>query len=134
MASAFVHRLFTRGHVKYVRFYGDRAADRGCEERHPRWRGGRRKRVSQSAVSRNARLDAVLFGPPPSCPFASIKNEGVISPIPCAWGTGKLKNATLTPLTYIRVDAHDGVHIFRVIARLNTMNRGRRVFVSVAQT
>lgn len=28
MASAFAHRLFTRGHVKYVRFHGDRAADR----------------------------------------------------------------------------------------------------------
>lgn len=27
MASAFAHRLFTRGHVKYVRFHGDRAAE-----------------------------------------------------------------------------------------------------------
>lgn len=31
MASAFVHRLFTQGHVKYVRFHGDRAADRDAE-------------------------------------------------------------------------------------------------------
>lgn len=29
MASAFVHRLFTQGHVKYVRFHGDRAAGVG---------------------------------------------------------------------------------------------------------
>lgn len=29
MASAFVHRLFTQGHVKYVRFHGDRAAGAG---------------------------------------------------------------------------------------------------------
>lgn len=28
MASAFAHRLFTRGHVKYVRFHGARAAKR----------------------------------------------------------------------------------------------------------
>lgn len=33
MASAFTHRLFTRGHVKYVRFHGDRAAERDGDAR-----------------------------------------------------------------------------------------------------
>lgn len=37
--------------------------------------------------------------------------------------SGELKNTTLTPLTHIGVDAHDGVHIFRVIARLGAVNR-----------
>lgn len=29
MASAFAHRLFTRGHVKYVSFHGDRSSSGG---------------------------------------------------------------------------------------------------------
>lgn len=33
MASAFAHRLFTRGHVKYVRFHGARAAKRDGDAR-----------------------------------------------------------------------------------------------------
>jgi len=56
MASAFAHRLFTRGHVKYVRFHGDRAAERDGDARDG-FLDGRavagKKRVSQSTVSRN---------------------------------------------------------------------------------
>ncbi|KYM96874.1 hypothetical protein ALC62_12450 [Cyphomyrmex costatus] len=61
MASAFAHRLFTRGHVKYVRFHGDRAAERGRNEFHSR-------------LSLAIRLDAF-----PPAPFLLVKT----------WGTGK---------------------------------------------
>lgn len=57
-------------------------------------------------------------------PLAKNEGDGGAGDFPRlrAWGTDELKNTTLTPLTYIRVDAHDGVHIFRVIARLDAMN------------
>lgn len=87
-----------------------------------------KKRVSQSTVSRNTPWR--LF----SDPFSLAKNEGGDFLRLCAWGTGELKNATLTPLTYIGVDAHDGVHIFRVIARLGAVNRKDDLYISVMWT
>lgn len=61
MASAFAHRLFTRGHVKYVRFlHGDRAADRDAGRGVPRRRddGGREGSKFHSRLSLALRLDA----------------------------------------------------------------------------
>ncbi|KOX73045.1 hypothetical protein WN51_01767 [Melipona quadrifasciata] len=52
MASALAHRLFTRGHVKYVRFHGDRSSSgNGFFARG---------RVSQSTVSPTMRLSIAL--------------------------------------------------------------------------
>jgi len=86
---------------------------------------GRGSEFHSRAVSR-----ASLSSPrkPPYRPGLSAKNEGAIFPL--LWETGELKNATLASLTYIGVDAHDGVHIFRVIARLGALNRAGMIAAS----
>ena len=56
MASAFAHRLFTRGHVKYVRFHGDRSLSGDG------FFAG--ERVSQSTVFPATRLS---IAPSPAC-------------------------------------------------------------------
>lgn len=100
----------------------------------PRRRGDREGNwVSQSAVSR---LDAPVSAPSESSPgpVLALKTRGgggQSTPSMPRRGTGELKNATLAPLTYIGVDAHDGVHIFRVIARLGAMNRSAAVSASL---
>lgn len=76
MASAFAHRLFTRGHVKYVRFHGDRADDRGCRGMVTYDAGAVRGSEFHSRLSLVIRLDA-------SSPilFPHAKNEGAIFPV-----------------------------------------------------
>lgn len=78
MANAFAHRLFTRGHVKYVRFHGDRAAEWNGDARDgflDGWAAAGKKQVSQSTVFRNTPWR--LF----SGPFSLAKNEGAISSV-----------------------------------------------------
>ncbi|KOC61930.1 hypothetical protein WH47_06057, partial [Habropoda laboriosa] len=82
MASALVHRLFTRGHVKYVRFHGDQTVQSGVASLP-------RGRVSQSTVSP---VNGVFF--PPANPVVRTSGEGLL-----ARGFGELKKTTLTLLT-----------------------------------
>lgn len=77
MASAFTHRLFTRGHVKYVRFHGDRAVDRGMPGGGGGYQDVGTVRGSEfhSRLSLAIRLDASSPVLPPLA-----KNEGAIFP------------------------------------------------------
>jgi len=129
MASACAHRLFTRGHVKYERLHGGSSSRPG---RMSGWMAfsaaaaGRGSEFHSRAVSRASALSSPEA--PSSGLLLLLKTRGRFSPV--LQGTGELKNATLTSLTYIGVDAHDGVHIFRVIARLGTLNRARVIAAS----
>lgn len=64
MASAFAHRLFTRGHVKYVRFHGDPTSSGGGF-----FAGGRKRRFAVGRVS----LSLSLIRLPPSLSCAALR-------------------------------------------------------------
>jgi len=89
MASAFAHRLFTRGHVKYVRFHGDRAAEWHGDARDGFLDGKPGRNEFHSRLSLAIRFDA--FSP---APFFLVKTWGRFPPFMCS-GNRRIKERDL---------------------------------------